>query len=445
MTLHCVDLFCGAGGSSEGLAQACEELNRDYNLVAVNHNPIAIATHRANHPEATHFLQDIRAVRPREAVPSGRLDLLLAGAPCPHFARARGAKPMDDHERSTPREILHWPEDLDIDNILIENVGEFQTWGPLHKRGPRKGRPIKSRMGEDYDFFIDRIADMGYRIEARILNSADYGGATTRKRLFIQARKRRPITWPETTHTPETYRPAREIIDWSIPGKSIFERKKPLAKKTLARIAMGIERFCGEWAKPFLVMLYGTGSTRSIDLPCQTVTANGKGGGHIALVQFLLQQQSGGVARPVSRPAPTIAASGAQSLIEACLVPMYGERTGQAPRVHSIDRPCPTVPASGGGKFGKVDFIVKYFGTGIAHAVSEPCPTVTTKDRIGLVECDTYALDIRFRMLQPHELQAAMSFPEDYQFAGNRTERIRQIGNAWDVRLGKALVKSMLN
>lgn len=485
------DLFCGSGGSSTGLVEACQELGKPVNLVAVNHWKTAVDTHRANYPWARHYCQDIRVVDPKEAVPSGRLDILLAGAPCPHFSVARGGRPMDDRERSTPREILRWPRNLDIDNILVENVREFQTWGPLDK----KGYPVRSKMGDFYRDFIGKLEAMRYTVEARVLNAADYGAATTRKRLFIQCRKGRDPVWPEPTHAEHSagwggrpkasWRPAREVIDWAIPGKSIFNRKKPLSKNTIRRIAVGIERFCGAWAEPFLLMLYGTGSVRSVDSPLPVITSGGgRGGGHIALCQFLLQQQSGGIARDVSKPAPTIAARGAQALVEvdACLIPFYGERPGQTPRTHSLNDPVPTIPASGDGKFAKVDFlvqvnhgggdsgrlrpvteplktvaskngfglasfIVKYYGTGIAHGVEEPVPTVTAKDRIGLVVCDgtTYGLDIRLRMLEPHELAAAMSFPAGYTFLGNRADKVRQIGNAWDVNLGRALCRKLLS
>jgi DNA (cytosine-5)-methyltransferase 1 len=397
---------------------------------------------------------------------------------------------MDAHERSTPLEIHRWLKDLDVDNLLVENVREFQSYGPLDKRGYM----VRSRMGEYYKDFIRKIENFGYSVEARVLNAADYGAATTRKRLFIMARKRgKSHAWPEPSHADRKeahwgpqkprWRPARDVIDWSIPGKSIFTRAKPLSPNTIRRIAVGIERFCGDWAKPFLLMLYGTGSVRSIDRPLPTVTSGGgRGGGHVALCQFLLQQQSGGVARDVSRPAPTIAASGAQALVDACLIPFYGERPGQVPRTHSLNEPVPTIPASGDGKFAKVDFLVQvnhgggdsgrlhpvteplktiaskngfglasfvinYYGTGIAHGVSEPVPTVTAKDRFGFVTCGetTYGLDIRLRMLEPHELSAAMSFPKEYVFTGTRADKVRQIGNAWDVSLGRALCKSLLS
>jgi DNA (cytosine-5)-methyltransferase 1 len=472
------DLFCGGGGSSTGLVEACQELGRPIDLVAVNHWPTAIATHRRNHPWARHYCEEIRRVNPRDAVPSGHLDILLAGAPCPHFSIARGGRPMNRRERATPRQILRWYKDLDVDAGLIENVAEFTSWGALDS----KGYPIKKRAGEYYRQFIGRLVDMGYTVEDRILNAADYGAATTRKRLFIMIKKGR-IKWPEPTHDESTWRPAREIIDWSIPGKSIFNRERPLSKNTIRRIAVGIERFVPDPLRAaFLVMLYGTGTARSLDRPLPTVmSGGGRGGGHIALCEFLLQQQSGGVVRDVSKPAPTIASSGAQALVDACLIPFYGERDGQTPRTHSIDQPVPVIPATGNGKFAKVDFvvqvnhggkdggrvnsidepmktiaskngfglasfIVKYYKTGVPHGLGEPMPTVTAKDRVGLVECGgtSYGLDIRLRMLQPHELAAAMSFPEGYHFEGTRADQVRQIGNAWDVNIGRALCRALL-
>jgi len=258
------------------------------------------------------------------------------------------------------------------------------------------------------------------------------------------ARKGAVPAWPAASHTEKTWRAAREIIDWSIPGKSIFGRKKPLSKNTIRRIGVGIERFCGELAKPFLLMLYGTGTTRSVDVPLPTITAGGgRGGGHVALCQFVLQQQSGGVARSVSKPVPTIAASGAQALVDACLV-QVNHGGGDSGRIHTLSEPLRTLASKNG--FGLASFIVKYYGTGIAQDLGEPVPTITAKDRMGLVGIgrDTYGLDIRLRMLEPHELSAAMSFPKGYLFTGNRADKVRQIGNAWDVSLGRALCRKLL-
>lgn len=477
--IEAADLFCGAGGTSSGLALACKEIGKRVDLLAINHWKVAIQSHQANHPWARHMMQDIDAVDPRKAVPSGRLDILVASPSCTHFSMARGGKPVEDQYRASPWHIPRWLCELSVDNVLIENVPEFVNWAPL---SPSTGKPIQSKKGETFKAWVKAIEGCGYRVEWRILNAADYGDATTRRRLFIMAKRGgRAIRWPDPTHTKENWRPARDVIDWNIVGESIFNRKRPLASKTLARIAAGLRKFCGKAAEPFLVMLYGTNDARSLERPMPSVTASGQ---HIALCEpFVLQQQSGGVPRSVENPLPAIATKGAQSLIQPFLVPFYGERDGQEPRTHSIHDPVPTIPASGDGKFGVVEpflvqvnhgggssgrlhsvgdplktvstkngfglaepFIVKYFGTGVPHPVSEPLPTITTKDRVALVDPvpTAYGLDIRFRMLQPHELAAAMSFGKGYRFSGNRGDQVKQIGNAVPVMIAKALCSSLL-
>jgi DNA (cytosine-5)-methyltransferase 1 len=440
-----VDLFCGAGGSSSGLRAACTSLGLSLSLLAINHWDIAIATHSTNHPEAEHICSSIEAVDPRKAIPSGHLDLLIAGPSCTHHSRARGGKPINDQQRASAWRIVEWADALRIDALLIENVPEFQKWGPLGA----DGKPLKRRRGETYQAFLNALRSLGYRIETRILNAANYGDPTTRERLFVQARRgRRPITWPEQTHVPEPglfadqqWRAAREIIDWSIPGKSIFTRNRPLAPNTIARILAGLKRFGG--------------------------------------VDFILPQHAGGRCRTVEEPLPTITATRtAIGLCRPFLVPFFGERNGQSPRVHSIDDPVPAVTSHGAGALvqpfiiptnhGKGDvrshdiekpmptitsvdawalvepFLVEFYGNGGARAVSEPLPTVTTKDRFGLVEPQKAHLDIHFRMLQPHELAAAMGFPADYEFTGNREQRVKQIGNAIPVNTAKALCESIL-
>jgi DNA (cytosine-5)-methyltransferase 1 len=555
------DLFCGAGGTSTGLRLACEELGIPLQLVAVNHWPIAIETHSANHPEVQHVCAAVESVEPHQVVPGGHLDLLVASPECTHHSAARGGKPMSDQKRASAHLILRWAEALRIDAILIENVPEFRTWGPLNI----KGRPIARQRGSLYQHFLEGLRILGYAVEDRVLNAADFGAATTRRRLFILAKRRGrgPIAWPTPSHTPtgertlfgktERWRPARDIIDWSVPGQSIFARKRPLKPATMRRILAGLEKFGGPELQPFLVILRQHMAVKSIDEPIPTVSA---GGQHVGLCQpfllhithssdrarvhsveqavptvtsanrgelalcepFVLQQQSGGVPRAVSEPMPTIAAKGAISLVEPFLVgyhaerpgeagrvhstddplptlttenrfgivspfivPFFGERDGQDPRTRSVDDPLPavtshgagaliepfivpprhmnegtidsidqplrTVTAASGHVFGLVEpFLLKYNGTGGPRSVDEPLDTQPTKDRFGLVtgEHAGYVLDIRFRMLQPHELAAAMSFPRSYVFAGTKGDAVRQIGNAVDVRQSKALCRALL-
>lgn len=484
-TVVAADLFCGAGGTSSGLMRAAADLGAAVELTAVNHWPTAVETHTANHPGARHYCADLDALDPRLAVPGGKLDLLVASPECTHFATARGAKPIDDQKRASPWVVLRWAEALHVSRILIENVPDMQTWGPLNA----KGRQIASRKGETFQAFLAALRSLNYRVDWKILNAADYGDAQARWRLFIQARKgTRAVRWPEPTHSEKPdlfgrprWRAAREVIDLERPSRSVFTRKKALSDKTWRRIMVGLERFGGPAMEPFLVQLRGTATARSINRPLPTVTA---GGTHLALVQpqpFVLQQQSGGVARSTDRPLPTVTADGAQMLVQPFLIPFYGERDGQAPRTHSVEEPVPTIPATGAGKFAVVQpfvvqfthggrerdidrplptvtcanrgelgvvqpFLTVYNGESQAVPISEPMPTVTGSDRFALVmpKFDGKALDIHLRMLQPDELAAAQGFDPAYKFTGNRGEQVRQIGNAVPVNLARELIRAAL-
>ena len=197
------DLFCGAGGTSTGLRQACEHLGLKLNLLAVNHWDIAIQTHATNHPDAEHLCSTLDSVDPRKVVPSGRLDLLIASPECTHHSIARGGKPINDQSRASAWRIVEWCSQIRVDHVLIENVKEFQTWGPLGANG----QPLKRQKGATYFAFLNALQSLGYTVEARVLNAADYGDATSRERLFIQARKgRKPIQWPQPTHGPAVER-----------------------------------------------------------------------------------------------------------------------------------------------------------------------------------------------------------------------------------------------
>jgi DNA (cytosine-5)-methyltransferase 1 len=522
-TIRVADLFCGAGGASVGLVRAAKGLSLKVDLLAVNHWPRAVETHTLNHPGVRHLCESVESIDPRKAIPGGRLQLLIAAPECTNHSRARGGRPVNDQSRATAWHVLKWAQELYIDSILLENVEEFREWGPLGANG----KPLKTGKGQTYLAFLDALRSLGYRVEDRVLNAADYGDPTTRRRLFIMARRgNRPITWPEPTHSrtggstlfgqTERWRPARDVIDWSLPSRSIFGRKKPLSPKTMARIIAGLERFGGKDLQPFIVQLRGTSqvaveaSARSLDVPLSTVTASGAhhalcepfvlvnnannrpkgldepvptvtgGNRHYLCEPFVLQQQSGGAARSVDSPLPTIATDGAQALVECgcwapdafhkvhglrpgehCvnwgkregrapggepfLVPFHGERRGQAERVNSIDEPLPTQTTE--NCFAVVEpFISSYYGTKNVSPVSAPLPTVTTKDRFALVlpMVDGRVLDVRLRMLQPHELARAMSFGDGYKFTGNKSEQVKQIGNAWPCRLGQALIETII-
>jgi len=242
----------------------------------------------------------------------------------------------------------------------------------------------------------------------------------------------------------QPYRTAREIIDWTLKGESIFSRKRPLAPATLARIAAGLKKYGGKNAKPFLVMLYGTNDTRDIDRPMPTITG---GGNHTGLCEpFMVTITHRGSDKnrvhSINKPVPTVtgAHNGEMALIEPFLL---GQQSCSAPR--DVDQPVPTIVTAGAISLVE-PFLIKYYGAGNGvSSTEEPVPTITTKDRFGLVEISgKYQIDIRFRMLQPHELAAAMGFPDDYIFTGNKTEQTKQIGNAVPTYTAEALVRTMI-
>jgi DNA (cytosine-5)-methyltransferase 1 len=265
-------------------------------LVCVNHWPLAIETHKKNHPEARHYCQDISTVRPPLIVPEGYLDLLMASPTCTHHSVARGGKPTSDQLRSDPWHIITWLTELRVKRLIVENVWEFKDWGPVDRR---TGKPVKSRKGEYFMAWINAIRALGFDPEWRKLNAADYGDATTRQRFILMARSdRKRVAWPMPTHARSTgdklelfsgmkpWRPARDIIDWSIKGRSIYDRKKPLAEATLTRIPAGAVKF--NWPEPFIVTLRNHMTAQGIDLPLPTIAANGK---HIGLAEpFLVKQ-----------------------------------------------------------------------------------------------------------------------------------------------------------
>jgi len=407
-TFNVVDLFCGAGGESTGIMQAAIERDIKVNLFAINHWEIAMETHAANHPGANHLCESIQRIDPTRVIKGGKLDLLWASPECTHHSIARGGRPRSDQSRASSWLILKWLQELYVERVIIENVPEFLSWGPLD----RNGKPIQSQKGKIFQAFILSLQSLGYKVDWKILCAADYGAPTTRRRLFIQAVKgRKKILWPQITHMDggnnlmgyQPWKSAREIIDWSIPGKSIFDRKKPLADATIRRIAVGIEKYWGNYAKPFLAVLYGTNDVRSLDLPLPTITGSGA---HHGLVTFLL--------------------------------PNEGFYRGN--KAHSIDDPLHTVTSRGAG--GIVSPFVFNIGQmsakDRARSINEPLSTVVTKAEHCLVEPGTY-LDIHFRMLKNHELKQAQGFEKEYILKGNITEQTKQIGNSVPPPLGKAL------
>ena len=423
------DLFCGAGGTSTGATKALEEMGREIDLVAVNHWPVAVETHKLNHPEARHYVQDLDGADPEMLVPEGRLDLLMASPECRHFSRARGGKPMKDQSRMNPWIVHRWLTALNVRCLLVENVPEFTSWGPLND----DGRPDPEKKGVYFEEWVRSLWGLGYDVQWRMLNAADYGEATTRVRFFLQARNDGlPIQWPEPTHAKAVegslmeelprWRGAREIIDWSNPGRSLLDdpkyKKRPLSEKTRRRIARGLQRFGGPLAPlyirlldlpdedtyvdaelddvPEAVAFHGSNRQntmpRGVDEPIPTATTWGNGGCYMVKAEaepFMLGQQSGGAPRLTDEPIPTVTADGAISLLRPIVTEYYSNGHSR-----SVEKPLSSVTTK--ARHGlTTPVVVRMSQTGgngsYVREVGEPLPTITTKNDMCVVTPEALA------------------------------------------------------
>ena len=430
-----VDLFAGGGGASTGIELATGR----YVDIAVNHDPQAVAMHETNHPQTRHFCEDVFEVDPIAVTKGKPVGLLWASPDCKHFSKAKGGKPVSKKIRSLAWVVVKWARLVRPRVICLENVEEFQTWGPL-----TGDLPDPARKGETFRRWVAELEKLGYVVQYKELRACDYGAPTIRKRLFLVARcDGLPIVFPQPTHGKglKPYRTAAEIIDWSIPCPSIFGRAKPLSDNTLRRIANGVVRFVINAQKPFIVkdcaklliqMGYGDNKGRRVlDLnkPLGTVTS---GGNKFALVSaFLAKHYSGVVGTCVSNPVGTITTVDHHSLVT---VGMTGVPTDRTEEVRA--------------------FLINYYGTGMSSAVNEPLNTCTGHAHSGLVAVriggKEYAIaDIGLRMLQPHELYAAQGFPSGYVFdrSGSgaplsKEAQIRMCGNSVCPPVAAALVKA---
>lgn len=421
----------GGGGASVGIEMG---LGRQVDI-AINHDPDAILMHKTNHPDTLHLTEDIFKVDLQKYVKGQHMALMWASPDCTSHSKAKGGKPREKGLRILPWAVYKHAKAILPDVIIMENVEEIQQWGPLDD----EGHPIPERKGEDYKKFITAMKSLGYIFDSRELVAADYGAPTTRKRWYaIFRRDGKEIVWPEQTHSKDGYlfetdkwKECGDYIDWSDLGRSIFDRKKPLADATMRRIANGYVKYVVNNQNPYIVK-----SKEAVAF----------------LIQYHGEQKAGDSrGQLLTEPIKTIDTSNRYGLVTAFITKFYKSGIGQG-----CDEPLHTITTSP-GHFGLISaFMIKYYGTGCGQELSSPLGTITTKDRFGLVNAVTeidgekYILkDIFLRMLKPEELKLMQGFPEDYiidhDYNGNKypvSKQVARIGNSVVPIMAQKLVEA---
>ncbi|WP_300297643.1 DNA cytosine methyltransferase [Anaerosolibacter sp.] len=392
-----VDNFAGGGGASTGIELAT---GRSVDI-AINHDPAAIAMHKANHPTTEHYCESVWEVDPREAVRSRPVALAWFSPDCKHFSKAKGGKPVDKNIRGLAWVAVKWAKQVKPRVIMLENVEEFKSWGPLKEDDQGNLYPDPERKGETFELFIKALEKQGYRVDFRELRACDYGAPTIRKRFFMIARRDgKPIVWPEPTHgDPERlevrcgllkpWRTAAEIIDWSIPCPSIFERKKPLAENTLRRIARGIQKFVIDNPNPFILRYKFENEPESAFKPLSTITSVN---GHYVVTPYIArigQTGFGGdrISYSLENVLTTITTKAEHCLVTPFLTSYHSETTEDEVRGLSVNSPIHTLDTS--NRFGLVaTFISKYYdgcSRSVASGLHEALHTITARPVHSLV------------------------------------------------------------
>lgn len=500
-----VDNFAGGGGASTGI-----EMATGYSVdIAINHDPKAIQMHKTNHPRTKHYCEDVWQVDPIAACKGNPVGLAWFSPDCKHFSKAKGGKPKDKNIRGLAWVACRWAGLVRPRVIMLENVEEFRTWGPLNRRH----HPIKNKQGKTFERFVRQLEELGYEVQFKELVAADYGAPTMRKRFFMIARcDGKSIVWPEPTHAPsdseevkagllKPYVGAYTQLDFSLPCPSIFDTSeeikekyciravRPLAPKTMERIARGLKKFVIDNPEPFIIQCNHGGERRPNDIrePMPTITGkHGYGVVEPKLAPYMgtnTTNHSGGNCKD---PIHTITTGNQQCLISPTLIQYHSETAKGEVRGQTIGDPIMTVDGSNryglvtsflskfyktdigqdereplhtvttsAGHFGEVRaFLIKYYGDATGQDIEQPLDTVTTKDRFGLVTIegvDYQIVDIGLRMLEPRELYGCQGFPDDYiidhDYTGKtypRTEQVRRCGNAVCPPIPAALVRANL-
>ena len=466
-----IDLFCGAGGTSTGVERAMIDGEKCARVIAcVNHDPNAIRSHAANHPNTKHFTEDIRTLdmKPLQTITDkeraknpGAKVVLWASLECTNFSKAKGGQPRDADSRTLAEHLFRYIDALQPDYIYIENVEEFMCWGDLNA----DGKPISRDEGRLYLKWVSNVEKRGYKFDHRLLNAADYGARTSRTRFFgIFSRLDLPVLWPEPTHCKggraadmfhtalKPCEPVRPLLDLNVIGQSIFERKKPLSERTLERIYKGLKKFIPKGKDTFLSKQYSgdpDSKNVSIDEPVGTITCID----HHALVQakllgekpkgktslvtshfFANEYSGGGQLSSIDAPMPSILTTPKQKLVT---VNQFLVNTSYQSKGGSIDEPIFTLIA-------RMDKSPAYLAT----AEKGTPPEIQSEDSeytrlIKEFMIEHHIINIYMRMLSATELKQAQGFPIDYTLVGTQTEQKKFIGNAVECHMSQALCEAL--
>lgn len=480
-----VDNFAGGGGASTGIELATGRIVD----IAVNHDHAAIEMHEKNHPYTRHYCEDVWQIDPRKVTQGRPVALVWCSPDCKHFSKAKGGTPVSKNIRGLAWVAVRWAATVRPRVIILENVEEFMTWGPL-----KDGQPIKEKAGQTFRSFVNTLKKHGYVVDWRVMRACDYGAPTSRKRFFLIARcDGQPIVFPEPTHGDKkplkSYKTAAECIDWRIPCKTIFGRKKPLSVNTLRRIARGLDKFVIRSPRPFIMQMNYENAPQSVDDPLSTITSVNK---HFAvdpvLTPYVMSNNTGNAPHGINDPLPTITTGNRNFVVSPYLSKYYG---GEKQAGAEIGKPLPTITAIDHNALAAAH--IATFRRGMdGQSVGEPLSTITAKaghhaevrtyltkigdgdtdlgrwnevrellnayagykiaaDEILIIEINGvwyFIFDVAMRMLEPHELAAAQGFPPDYVLkvsdSYSKSAQIARIGNSVVPIMATVLVRANL-
>ncbi len=477
-----IDLFCGAGGLTTGASQV-----PGVKVIAcVNHDDTAIASHKANHPDVLHLNEDVRnkkvprilatlVKRELKKHPNAKV-IIWASLECTNFSKAKGGLPREADSRTLAECLFMYEEAIGPDAILIENVEEFMAWGPLDQNG----KPISRRNGSDYVKWCNRIQNLGYHFDYRILNAADFGAYTSRKRYFGQFVKQgNSIHWPAPTHAKTSYqdafssvkkwKPVKDVLHLQDKGQSIFTRKKPLSENTLKRIYAGLVKYVAGGDESYIAQYNGGSFDARVYACCRPLTSVSTNGRH-ALVspEFLIKYYGNSKTQSVKEPSGTVTTKDRMAVV--WLDKYYrGDHNHQ-----STEQPCGAMLTVPKESVVQADFLMNPQYQSKGGDTNKPCFTLIarmdkmppylvqveqskelaiviapedsdTLKKIKLFMAAYGILNIKMRMLNIDELKAIQGFPRNYMLLGTRTQQKKFLGNAVEVNVGRHIIQAVAN